>query len=279
MKYDKPITDLITTRFSCRTFERRALDEAPRNELVAACAEFRQGLAGEPARLQLIEPSETEFNHLRLGGGTIRGAGGLLAGAAADSPSAHVSLGYLLEHVVLKATDLGLATCWIGYYAPAAIEKLNLTGGEVCSAIVAVGHFPSGPSLRDRVVRMAVGATRRKHWEQLFFRDVPGELLSRGQAGDYSVALDMVRYAPSAGNAQPWRIGKARSLPVFNFYLKPVIPRYNRHHMHDVDMGIAICHFELGVQEMNLSGRWEIFDPASVPPVEGTRYVITWIGD
>ena len=106
----------------------------------------------------------------------------------------------------------------------------------------------------------------------MFFRDTPETALSRDEAGSYAGALDMLRLAPSAGNTQPWRVVKSGD--EFRFFIKPTSPRYEARRLHDVDVGIALCHFELAAREAGLLGRWHAADTA--PAVSGMRYVITW---
>ncbi len=43
-----------------------------------------------------------------------------------------------------------------------------------------------------------------------------------------------------------------------------------------VDLGIAMCHFELTAQEAGLSGGWTFEQPAPEGPDEWTEYVATW---
>lgn len=42
-----------------------------------------------------------------------------------------------------------------------------------------------------------------------------------------------------------------------------------------VDMGIAMCHFELAAREIGLPGKWVVRPPAGDAP-EATEYTATW---
>jgi hypothetical protein len=44
-----------------------------------------------------------------------------------------------------------------------------------------------------------------------------------------------------------------------------------------VDMGIAMCHFELASDELGLTGRWATAEPAIKKPDDSTEYVASWI--
>lgn len=272
MEFRKPVGELIAARKSSRTYELRALEPGARAELQAACALSVSGLLNEPARFWLVERPEPEIRGLKLGLGLIANASSVLVGAVRDSALACVSFGYLMQALVLKATDLGLATCWVGFFDPKWFPELAITDQERSPCLVAVGHATPRRSARERLLRMAIKADSRKSWEELFFRDTPETLLSRDEAGRYAGALDMLRLAPSAGNTQPWRVVKAGE--EFRFFIKPTSPRYEARHLHDVDIGIALCHFELAAREAGLRGTWVATDDA--PQVPGLRYVVTW---
>jgi len=274
MEFRKPVRELIAARKSSRTYEVRALEPGARAELLAACALPVLGLLNEPARFWLVERPEPEMRGLKLGLGLIAGASSVLVGAVQDSSLAFVSFGYLMQHLVLKATDLGLATCWVGFFDPKWFPELGITDQERSPSLVAVGHAAPRRSARERLLRMAIKADSRKPWDELFFRDTPETALSRDEAGSYAGALDMLRLAPSAGNTQPWRVVKSGE--EFRFFVKPTSPRYEARHLHDVDVGIALCHFELAAREAGLRGMWHMAD--SAPQIPGMRYVITWKG-
>jgi nitroreductase len=51
-----------------------------------------------------------------------------------------IDLGIAMEHMVLKATDLGLGTCWIGWFHEAKVKEiLEIPGKIKVSAMLAVG--------------------------------------------------------------------------------------------------------------------------------------------
>jgi len=251
------------------------LDEQVRTELAAGRAESSRGLLGEAARFWLVERPEPDMRRLKLGLGIVANASNLLVGAVMESPLAYASLGYLMERLVLKATDLGLGTCWVGHYDPKWFPELGITKREKTPVAVAVGYPTAKRTAQERVIRIAIQADRRKPWDDLFFAGPSEAPLSREQAGPYAHALEMVRLAPSAGNTQPWRIVK-NGLK-FDFHVKPTNPKYEERHLHDVDVGIALSHFELAARETGLKGSWNVQAP-DAPALNGCRYVISWDG-
>ncbi len=101
--------------------------------------------------------------------------------------------------------------------------------------------------------------------------------------GDFATVLDMVRWGPSASNKQPWRILNVGG--IWHFYLQRT-PGYGKESMlgrllgvadvQRIDMGIAMCHFELSALEMGVSGRWSVSAPSGIKLPPNTEYVVSW---
>ena len=132
----------------------------------------------------------------------------------------------------------------------------------------------------ERVVRFAARADSRKSWDELFFRNDFHHPISTTEAKEYASALEMVRLAPSASNKQPWRVVFDPETRRFHFFLqrsKTYQPdKLGASDLPRVDIGIAMCHFEMTVSEAGFQGGWMIADPAihRLPPL--TSYVATW---
>jgi hypothetical protein len=45
--------------------------------------------------------------------------------------------------------------------------------------------------------------------------------------------------------------------------------------LQNVDMGIALCHFELSATELGSNGVWEVYDP-QIPAGE-IEYIVSWM--
>jgi hypothetical protein len=45
----------------------------------------------------------------------------------------------------------------------------------------------------------------------------------------------------------------------------------------NIDIGIAICHFDLTAKEAGIKGTWEFLSPDNSAPQE-LKYIISWIG-
>ena len=81
-------------------------------------------------------------------------------------------------------------------------------------------------------------------------------------AGACGQALESVRIGPSASNRQPWRI--IREGASCHFFLART-PGYDKMtgeiRLQEVDMGIALCHFELAAEELGIAGSWQQAKP------------------
>jgi nitroreductase len=87
----------------------------------------------------------------------------------------------------------------------------------------------------------------------------------------------MTRLSPSASNKQPWRIVKDGNN--FHFYLSHT-KGYSKamgFDMQRIDIGIAMCHFELTAKELGLNGKWMNVAPSIKSQDENTEYIISWI--
>lgn len=61
-----------------------------------------------------------------------------------------VDLGIAMEHMALKAVELGLGTCWIGWFHEKSIRKiLGIPRGIKVTCLLSVG-YPADPSIREK---------------------------------------------------------------------------------------------------------------------------------
>lgn len=289
----KSVEELIKTRYSVRRYTDRPIEASVRDAMTEALALLRTGPLGSRARFSLITATEEDRKALKGLGtyGFIKGATGFIVGAVEPGPKDMEDYGYLLERAVLAATDTGLATCWLGgtFSKSAFARKIGVTGSEVVPAVVATGYAAEGARDSDRLRRVA-GSDRRLSFEELFFDQELGQALAPADAGAYAAVLDAVRWAPSASNKQPWRV--VRSSGGWHFYLqrtqgygkrKGVLSLLKLADLQRVDMGIAMCHFELVARERGLAGRWVVEPPASGAGAEGldapgAEYTVSWVG-
>jgi len=126
------------------------------------------------------------------------------------------------------------------------------------------------------MMRGAAGSDKRKPWSELFFADNFPTPLTPKQAGIYAEVLENVRLAPSAANKQPWRVIYDTQRNVFHFFLARTFSYklMGMSSLQDIDLGIAMSHFELTAREQGISGQWQI--SANAPEIRSLDYIVSW---
>jgi len=181
---------------------------------------------------------------------------------------AEAGAGYMFEQVVLHCTELGLGTCWLGgtLKRDDFLKQVQLSGNEELIVISPVGYKREKRTLLESIMRAGAGSDKRKPFGSLFFNTTFEAPLAETDAGNYKTPLEMLRLAPSGSNKQPWRVVMKDG--AFHFYHH--VGRFSAN-----DIGIALCHFELTCNELNLKGRFERIP--GTPVSNDVEYVISWI--
>jgi nitroreductase len=276
--------ETIKKRVSCRTYKSDPMKESDQQKLRDFLLTNVRGPFENRVRFALIDLSGKERDEIKTLGtyGFIKGAGMFIVGAVAKGNWAMEDYGYCMEKNILAATHLGLGTCWLGgtFNRSASALKINKRDDEVVPAITPVGYPRERKSMMDAAVRFFAKSNTRKAWEELFFLGDTKSFLPRNIAGGYALPLECVRIGPSASNRQPWRCVKERDKDIFHFYISRT-PGYGGIYpdvsLQDIDMGIAMCHFGVALQEMNLKGSWQNLQMA--PSQRGLEYIVSWIGE
>ena len=186
---------------------------------------------------------------------------------------------------MLLATDLGLGTCWLGgtFTRSSFARAIGISGEETVPAVIATGYAAANDGFRE-LTRRGAGSKHRLPAEELFFDGCFGAPLALEQTSAFARVLEGVRWAPSASNRQPWRIVHAGE--AWHFYMQRT-SHYGRGtlsflllglaDLQRVDLGIAMCHWELGLRELGATGRWVVQDPGLDVPTAATEYVASWV--
>jgi nitroreductase len=287
MSTNAGITDLIRQRYSCRTYDSTPLAPDLRRPLEEYIRLVGQGPLGSPLRFKLLAAEGEDREALRglTTYGMIRGATGFLLGAVGAADRDMEDFGYAAEQIVLLATGLGLGTCWLGgtFRRSRFAERLELRPDELMPCVLSLGIPAARRSLVDRITRLGAASHRRMPWERLFFDGSLDSPLDQEGAGAYRTPLEMVRLAPSASNRQPWRV--LRQGRAWHFclqrtpgYERVSEPLSGRSDLQRVDMGIAMCHFDLTARELGLEGEWTVAAEA-MAGLGTAEYVVSWLPD
>ena len=177
---------------------------------------------------------------------------------------------------MLYAWSLGIGTTWIGGTMKRELfeQAVGLSDGEMMPCVSPLGYPAKKRSLREIMMRRGVGADSRLPTEKIFFDggwEVP--LPAEKQAGITDL-IEMVRWAPSAVNKQPWRI--IVSDGGFHFYEKRDrgFSGEKTGDLQKIDVGIALCHFMAGLEEQGQKPEMTVADPGFVVP-ENAEYIAT----
>ncbi len=286
MKFNSKIQKLIRQRYSCRSYDHATLSVNDLEILHDTAEICQKGPFENRIRIKIISSTQETKDELgRLGTyGFIKNPTGFIIIAAQDLPGAMEDVGYLIETLILKATDLGIGTCWLGgtFTKSRFARSIELNDNETIPAVISIGYPLNRQALMDRITRIYAGSDRRLPWHELFYQDAFDHPLSQFQAGQFQEPLELVRLAPSASNKQPWRVVQQKDR--YHFYLQRTNnyppPIFNKilklADLQRVDIGIAMSHFELSLSELGLDGEWTYTDPGLLTQNNGKEYIITW---
>jgi nitroreductase len=267
--------DVIKIRKSSRTFEQTELKLSDKNELERYILENNKLIDDEKIELRIVE-KKSENRKMKLDYGMIKGHHTYLLGVSASSVGSRINYGYLLEKVVLKATEMGISTCWVGIFDETYFNEITVEDGFEIPAIVIVGYSKERQVSLDKLLRFSMNATKRLGWEKLFFNYLSHTPLRPEMISKYTESLEMVRLAPSSGNTQPWRIFFDNATNEFHFFKKPINKKYEEIGLHDIDLGIALAHFELTSLHNNLLGSWIKHSNVKINSADDLQYMMTW---
>lgn len=272
------LTEQIKVRKSVRNYILKKVDRTITEQFHTFIKSCNKGLFGVDIDFRIIEIDLNDDKQMKLNYGGIKNNRNYILGIVENNSISRISYGYLMELIILKATELNLGTCWIGVFDPEYFSDLNIPVGKTIPSLAIYGYEDNSFSLIDKITRYAVKASKRKELTELFFDGDFNSTSDGISAGDYLYPLEMLRLAPSAGNTQPWRIVKEQDKNNFHFYKKPVSENYEAKGLHDVDLGICAAHFELAAESKGLKGNWVIMDNILINSPASIKYMYSWIG-
>ncbi|MCR4712651.1 MAG: nitroreductase family protein, partial [Clostridia bacterium] len=113
-------------------------------------------------------------------------------------------------------------------------------------------------------------------FEELFFDGSWEKALTEKEAGKLADVLQAVRWAPSAVNKQPWRVVVCGDKAHFYEKRSKGYVAENGWDLQKIDLGIALCHFELAAKESGMDAVLKIGDPG-FPIGEDMAYIATYV--
>jgi nitroreductase len=249
--------DAVSKRRSIRQYSPKPVEADHLEAMRRVCAGFRPF---QSARAVLVtDPPEDVFRGIPGGYGKIKGARALLAFVGnMQSPDVQEALGYTGEGVILEATALGLATCWVGgfFWPKRAAAMASVADNERVLAVTPIGYAREGSSLEEKAM-----SRFGRNWQRRPMSELVTGLVEKDRPVWMKAALEAARMAPSAMNRQPWRfqVDKGSITVSADSAVNPTMVVSKC-----LDCGIAMLHVEVGALASGVKGSWELLKSPQV---------------
>lgn len=201
--------ETLEKRHSVRSYSDVPLNTETEKELEADINMINSHEAG--FHFTLFFNQGDPFKGFRRSYGMFRGVRNYLAAVVDTSfPDAHERAGYFAEQFVMKLTELGLGSCFVGGTYDAASVPVQIRADWKLLFLVAFGHEGGKTSMISSLT--AKMAHRHERLPRDFFSGSDTELnAARKKFPWIDKALRAVAAAPSALNRQPVRISLLES--------------------------------------------------------------------
>lgn len=276
--FNEPINNIVKKRKSIRTYNTEEIS----SEIIGKLNHYINEINGpfkESITFKILDSKE-RLNGARLGTyGVINGTNKFIAAKAKEGQYSLEELGYEMESLVLYATSMGLGTCWVGgtFKKGQFAKAMEVEEGEILPIILPIGYEREKKTLIDKIMRLISKCEKRKPWNEIFyFRDFSCPLTQYCTLDGFKDVLENVRLAPSAVNKQPWRIVKNGNKFCFYINEDKNDKKEGNYDIKRIDMGIAMCHFELTCKELGINGEFKVEDPKIKDIPNNYKYFISW---
>ena len=248
--------DIIKRRRSVRTFENKKLSQEDIDKILDYASRVTNPYNLEIS-FRILDADEYGLNCP-----VIVGCSTYIAGKMKRTIHSEEAFGYAFEKIILFCEENGIGTTWIaGTMNRDNFEKaIDLKEDEVMPCVSPLGYKAKKMSLREGLMRKGIKADSRMPFEELFFNKDFNTPLERSDASKLELALEAVRLAPSAINKQPWRVVvDGKKVMFFKKGSKGYVSS-SGWDIQKIDMGIAMCHFELVASEEGINYTFGIED-------------------
>ncbi len=269
--------DLARARKSCRSFQKRKLSDAHRDRLIALAERAAQPeacIGNAPIRFEYLNAPLTVWP-------TVGAREFLVAIAPREYHElAVVDIGRSLQKVVLEATRMDVATCWIGPGAdPSSIAenlgpRFDATRDHVI-CVCAIGYKSRYIPLSVRFMTRSM--SDRKAMSELFFADTGfSKPLDPAVApyAEFGRSYEICQWSPSSYNGQTSRavaLVEHGEVSRVDFCAATKSRYYAM-----VALGIWIANWEWGCEALGIDGKVEVLSTEGENRPELPRYVASW---
>ena len=267
-----PARETIQHRTSVRSFDGRPLKDVDRAALEHYLATVSNPF-GVAVEFRLLDTKTHGVSSP-----VVTGADTYIAAKVERSKNFEIAYGYSFESVCLYAASIGLGTVMLAasLNRKAFEHAMEVRDDEVMPVASPVGHPAAKRSIRESLMRKGLKADERIAFDRLFFAGTYGQGLRKEDAGAFSGALEMARWAPSATNRQPWRA--VVDGDTVHFFEEQTLKDSPLGDIQKVDLGIALAHFDLTLKEEGVRGDFVEADPGYALP-ENVHYIASFERD
>lgn len=189
----------------------------------------------------LLEDGSEAFNSFKKSYGLFTNVKSLivLKGPKKDD-NLKEKTGYYGQRLVLKATQLGLGTCWVGGTFDRSCTNLQIADSEDCYCVITIGHVSKKLTSKEYALK---GLLKGRQKLAADFLDIKEnyEIIP-----DYvKIGLKAISKAPSAMNLRKVRIKYENKVVS--------IATPNRFKYDMIDLGIAKANFEIAANHGSFS--------------------------
>ena len=152
------------------------------------------------------------------------------------------NIGYLGEQLDLYLVSKNIGTLWFGIGKP---EEQELDGLDFV-IMIAIAKVDSADKFRKDMYK-----SKRKEVSEIW------------EGNNYLDIANIVRFAPSACNTQPWKVLSSDSeLKVYRYRKvgkRGIMPKDRVIYYNQIDIGIFLCFLELCLEKNNIKYNRELF--------------------
>jgi len=274
--------DLMLSRRSCRSFQWRDLTQEHRSEILDAVKAWTH-----PGKLLGSKAVRFEYIREPLRVWPVVGCHEFLVAIAPKDYDrvAILDVGRSLQKVVLHATRMGVATCWIGPGADhkSVVAKMGNRFDEAKDHIICVCAIGYPSWYIPTAIALIVQRIQRWRYpvQSLFYADAKFKNplpVEEAPFNRFGRSYEACRWSPSSFNAQPVRcVGEAKGQR-FDFYGANQSRYYT-----PVAVGIWLANWETGCEALQIKGRFKHLQLEEIDvkalQSDGPVYDMSWICD
>jgi hypothetical protein len=138
--------------------------------------------------------------------------------------------------------------------------------------VIPLGYPAKKRSIRETLMRKGVGADTRLPAEKLFFGGAWGDPLPAEERAKDADLIEMVRWAPSAVNKQPWRVLLLGGTAHFYEKKSRGFAGKDGWDLQKIDVGISMNHLSAVLSERGAKADFTFADPGLPIPAD-TEYI------